>query len=284
MSSSKETLLGQSAVGIKREFLDSPESIIGSPFKIPSILGQGSGRGFTFDGLHLPIDWEKAIPTLKQIDWEGFYTFFAEQCKQDDLKPGKISVDSKTGIMTGISIKSRPEASIKISNHFIDRQAGIYEAENVNDINIAIRLQRTASAFLANVNRLIGLDNTYSYIDGQGKNYYSANLSIPKHILETDQSITNDYYKMSFKMRASNIAGRFGLTIRDIEFDNRGIPVYFGVNEGSACEYYLDPNNKQDGRYSGHNIDTPYQAAVLHGIGASFINDMVRRSSQDGRV
>ncbi len=286
MSSPKERNQGNLSSGIKSESLDSPESIIGSPFKIPSIVGRGSGRGFTFDGLHLPIGWEKAIPDLKQIDWEGFYSFFVAECEREDLKPGKISVDRKTGIMTGITIKNRPEASIKMANDF-DMKDGIYKAENVNDIHTAIRFQRTSVAFLSRVNQLIGLKDNYSYIDGRPGQYYSMNLFIPKDILKgilkMEGSVTNDYYRERFKMRASNIAGRFGLTANDIHFNSQGIPDSFGIEEGNGCNYYLDPDGR-DGTYHGHNIDTPYQAAVLHGIASSFINDMIRRSRQNSGV
>lgn len=86
----------------------------------------------------------------------------------------------------------------------------------------------------------------------------------------------NTYWQERFEVEASNIAGRFGLTLGPVGFDDRGILRSFSIREGNACGYDLD----SDDQYRGHNVNTPYQAAALHGIGASFINYLLRR--EDG--
>lgn len=263
MSVSKDRYQGNLLWGLTKEPLDSPESVIGSPSRIPSIVGQGAGRGFTFDGLRLPIDWKNSL-ALKQFKWEPFYYRFARRCEADNLAPGEINVDPKTRLMTRIKIKNQPEASVKLSDDSLGRQNGVYKAENVNDIQSAIVLQATAAEFL----QRIGLGN-YPYIEGMnGRHYYSSNLSIPQSILATNKPITDEYRK-EFKKRARNIATTFGVEFQDIEFNEQGILTFVKI-EGDACNYSYD---KEINRYSRHNVGTARQAVTLHGIIASFIND-----------
>ncbi|KKM73002.1 hypothetical protein LCGC14_1414810 [marine sediment metagenome] len=41
-----------------------PNECWGKSFRIPTVVGHGSGRGFGFDNLSLPRRWEEALPTM----------------------------------------------------------------------------------------------------------------------------------------------------------------------------------------------------------------------------
>lgn len=262
-----------------KEAAINPDNIWGKEFRVPAIVGEGSGKGFRFSGLHIPKDWDSIAENIKCLSPNNFKLFFEERCESFQLKPGSIKFDHKTGLLKSISVKTEPVSSLKLDFKFVNRSDGIYQAENVKDLKTAIVLQRVAGAWLANLwNELDpNLSQYYALIDGRPGIYYSTALGLPKEFLnDDDEPLTNTYFQDRFYFDASNIAGRFGLTLRTMKFNPKGIPVSFDINEGNACGYYMYPSCS-DNRYHGHNIDTPEQVAVLHGIGASFINHLLRR-------
>ena len=112
---------------------------------------------------------------------------------------------------------------------------------------------------------------------GSGRGFGFDNLNLPRRWEEVE---FNAYYRSSFEHLAHNIAGRFGLTLRPIRWDEKtGILLDVTVNEGNACSIYLEHNSvfANDGRYVGHNIDTLTQAHCLFSIVARFINEVLDR-------
>ncbi len=112
---------------------------------------------------------------------------------------------------------------------------------------------------------------------GAGHGYGFDNLNLPRRWEEIEY---NDYFRSSFEHYAHNIAGRFGLTIQSIFWDEKtGILKCVSVQEGNGCCIYLETDSPyaNDGRYAGHNIDTLTQAHVLFSIVARFINEMLDR-------
>lgn len=251
----------------------SSEIIWGREFRVPAIVGKGSGAGFDFSDLHLPRGWEEVIPKFKAINCERVRALFEQDCQERDLTPGEIEFDSATGILREITIRTIPVSRLYLVDSFPKLQDGVYQGENVDNLQVAIILQR----FAVNILNIVWPDKLYPYIEGgeRGCGYCSRNLKIPEEFLKTETLLTDSYYQRNFEVQASNIAGRFGLTLRTISFDKRGFLDRFEVKEGNACGYYLE---RGGGDYYGHNVDTPHQVAVLHGIGATFINDLLWRN------
>jgi len=113
---------------------------------------------------------------------------------------------------------------------------------------------------------------------GSGRGFGFANLALPRRWEEVVP--TNDYFRKSFEGLAHNIAGRFGLTIRTINWDEKtGILTNIDINEGNACAIYLETDSiySRDGSYHGHNVDTLTQAHVLFSIVSAFINEILDR-------
>lgn len=263
---------------MERDRIVDFNDIWGGEFRIPTIVGEGSGKGFNFSNLHLPRGWEEVVPKL-QVNTNILQNLLDMYCQMFNLPLGKIEFYSKNQILKGISIESKPVSRLKLDTEFPYNNQGRYQGENVRDLNTAIVLQRLAVGWLGGLWDEIDPDlrGYYSYIDGEpGRGFYSHNLDIPKEYLTADEPVTNSHFQWGFCLQASNIAGRFGLTLGKINFDKRGIPTSFDVEEGNACGYDLG-FGINNGQYLGHNVDNPRQAAVLHGIGASFINHLYER-------
>lgn len=253
--------------------------IWGKEFRIPSIVGEGSGAGFNFSNLHLPRGWEEVVPK-SEVSPEKLQKLLDRYCQMFHLPAGKIEFYPENSVLKGISIKTKPISRLELDTEFPYNQEGRYQGKNIKDLKVAIVLERLAVGWLGMLWDEVdqGLSRShYSYIDGEpGRGFWSHNLAIPKEYLETKEPVTNNYYQRSFLLNASNIAGRFGLTLREIHFDNRGIPTSFDIREGNACGYDLG-FGMNNGQYVGHNVDRADQAAVLHGIGAFFINHLLEK-------
>jgi hypothetical protein len=255
----------------EKEGLISPELVWGSEFRAPSIIGLGSGCGFKFDGLHLPREWEKSLPELKKISNDGFKELLDFDCKENGLIPGKMIFDEETGILKEVTVqtKTNRESKVYLATTYPDSERGIYKEENVTNLSVAAVLQKTICSFLffTNPKQII-----YPHIDRGVSGWFSESLKVPREFLDSEKPLTNSYFQRQFEIDASNIAGRFGFTLKNMNFNDRGILNFYGVNEGNACDYQID----NIGQYCGHNIDSVWQAAVLHGIGARFINKLLR--------
>lgn len=258
----------------EREVSINPEAIEGREFRVPAIVGLGSGRGFKLGGLHLPIGWEKSIPRLKkEIDPKGFQTYLDKDCERKGFKSGVVKFDNATGVLTEVSIQTDPPVKLNLSASSPERENGLYTGSEVGNLNAAIILQKIAVGFLDKIDPEV----SYPYIDGEGLSYGSFGLSIPKEFLETKEQLRNDYEQNRFEIGASNIAGTFGMDLDRIDFDKRGIPTMIKLQQGNACYYNF---NETLGRYCGHNVDSAWQAVVLHGVAASFINGLLQKKGQ----
>ena len=259
-------------MGERKESLINPEEIWGSEVRVPIIVGQGSGLGFEFKNLSLPTNWEVAIPKLKELDHSIFAGFFSDHCQERGYEAGDMKYDPSTGILTQITVNTQPVSSLRLSEFSFEREKGIYVAENVNDIKVAIILQSIAARFLNYVAMDSQIEDRYPYLDGNQEGYYPLNLSIPDKFINAQEPLTNSYYQRHFEIEASNIAGRFGLTLGSITFDDRGVLSHVDITVGS-CGYDLNRGRE----YLPHNVDSPYQGAALQGITASFINFLLEK-------
>jgi hypothetical protein len=263
--------------GIIIEELDTPEMIVGGSFRVPSIIGEGSGRGFKLDGLQLPFEWDTAAVGYSEKDGEFRYELFNADCERNGLQAGKMVLDRNTGLLMQLMVHaSDSEASVGINSNW-DLERGNYSSSRIYDIQSAILLQRQIALYLSGIASKAGIEQDYPYIDGGNGVFYSQSLAIPQFVLEADALVMGDYGQQRFREQASNIAGRFGLSLKHVAFDDRGIPQFYQIAEGSACQYYLD-RRANDGVYLPHNVDTAYQAGALHTIGAAFINSTLADS------
>jgi hypothetical protein len=255
-----------------------PNEVQGRTFRVPSIIGLGSGDGFDFAGIHLPLNWQEAIPDIQTRNTDRLSEWFRGYCESQKLSAGPIRFDEKTGVITQISIRNQPNSHLYLAADWMDRRDGVYKGENVRDLRSAIVLQRFGVIGLMPIWEQVGWGEYFCYMDGEPGRYYSQNLKLPEGTLEAKgkDSVTNQHFQKNFALRASNIAGRFGLTLRHAEFDKRGVLQHYQVNEGDACTQFLEPDSNS-GEYRGHNIDNAVQIATLHGIGAAYINFLWRQ-------
>jgi hypothetical protein len=258
----------------ERENSVNPEKIWGSEFRVPAIIGSGTGLGFKLDGLHLPIGWEKGIPRLKESSLGGLQKMFDLDCKEANLNPGKLIFDKDTNVLTEITIPTdlaHPARLYLEPSVFPRGERGAYTSENVDNLMEAIALQATACRFLRRIDPELEL--LYAYIErGGGGGYHSVDLRIPEKILQKKELMTDKFNQERFEIEASNIAGRFGFDPVLIRFDEKGLLTSVTLREGGARYYHFSPDWKN---YYPHNIDSAWQAAVLHGVCAAFINSQL---------
>lgn len=250
----------------------NPEEVWGSKFRIPTVIGQGSGQGFEFDGLHLPRGWEAAIPELKTISRKTFKEFFRVYCQEMGYSAGKVNFDPSTGVLVKLTVKTDPVSELSLVESFVEKEKGIYRAHHLRDAGAAIVLQKTISVFLNQVARGADMAQPYPFIEGSREaGYFPVDLKIPEEFLEVEKPLTDDHFQEILRMRASNIAGRFGQTLKWIQFDERGIPIEFQLSERNRCYYGIN----RLGEYYAHNVDTASQALALQGMTAPFINQLL---------
>jgi len=144
--------------GIPHDTLNSPENITGHQFRVPSIIGHGRGGEYTFDGMHLPIQWQDNIPDLQRIRLDKLFHLYSDSL---NLLPGKLEIDRTTGLVTIISVINPQEEATVI----LDRRSGIYVPQGITDIKSAIALQATLAALLSVAGIAQGLDLSYAYIE-----------------------------------------------------------------------------------------------------------------------
>lgn len=255
----------------------SPEVVWGKEFRMPSIIGRGTGRDFGFDGLCLPKGWETTTDQYKsQGYWRRFYRLLEFTCETHHLIPGDLQVDSTTGVLTRMSVyNGRSEQAVSLAHMRHAREEGRYEAENVTDAKSAIALQAGVARFLTSMGDALDHEQEYAYIDkGEKGGYFSIGLTLPEAVhARSYELVTHSGYQADFALRASNIAGRFGTVIKQLQYNDRGVLNFVGLREGSACHYMLE-RSAGGIMYVPHNVDTPEQALTLHGVIAQFINDV----------
>lgn len=262
----------------------SPEEVVGRVFRVPAIVGEGTGGCFNIDNLHLPRGWDRVVSQIG-MDPLKVQQIFANYCSRQSLPRGEVLLNARTKVPLVVRIQTRPVSYLRL-DRFLNREGGVYKMEDVQDARVAIALQAMATRLLSPF--WVGTA-MYKYgppcVDGAyGVSYHSRDLRIPDCVYNQEGVQTNEYYRYSFLLRANNIAGRFGVSVShsQIAFDERGFLSHVAVVPGSACSYTLDASGTPDCQaYTGHNVDSPRQVLALHGIVAEHINDLLRRQDHE---
>lgn len=269
MKESEPRLEQQSGL-IKIEKSISPERVWGEKFKIPLIVGEGSGLGFKIENLHLPRNWEEKVSELKTVEYEAYYDFFKRECEEFKLKPGIMKYDSK-GILRELTINTNPISKLYLDLNFPKEEEGGYKSESINNPLVGIVMQKTVTKIL---NLLLGEEKGthkgYPYIDGHWGGFGPIDLIMPEKFLKSKKDL---YSQEAFTIEASNILGRFGFTLGSISYNKEnGLLTCIRLREGDACDLSLE----KDGKFSPHNIDSSYQAVALFGVAATYINNLLK--------
>lgn len=258
----------------------NPDSFWGGKQRIIEVIGEGSGAGFSLKHANLPMDWEKSLDRVREIQIERFSKYIISSCAMYGYKTDEICFDSNN-ILKKLVIADNPGEVSTLSLGGDFRQVGKaeYSTRNLSKIGAAVLLQSVLSHYLS-----IGWSNEnfrYGYIgkrDDYIGAYYPRELEIPKSV-DLSQQVTNEYFQEGFKLRANNIAGRFGLDLNNIEFNEKGVLTSVEVNGTNGCYYNL--RSETSHRYICHNVDTANQAAALHGITASYINFLIDNNERN---
>jgi|GEM_PF-1670149 len=271
---------------IIQDQLVNPETVYGYTQRIVEIVGS-CGRDYELKGINLPPEWHESVDFLAELDPNGFVEMNSSVCKKWGFSLEKIIFDKNMILTEAVIRKSADNAAARIylaNMYSVDREDGKYITEGLNDIAPVMIFQEIMSRYFFFV--MYGQDRDrkfdYGYIDGEYGTthdiggFYPRNLKIPQKIFELDQQITNLDYQKKFESRASNIAGRFGLDLNGIEFNNNGVLSRVSVDRDVA-KYALDSKSLHGNEYYANNVDNAYQAAALHTIVAAHINYLLEK-------
>lgn len=248
----------------------SPENIESHDFRVPSIKWR-SGE-YELYGMGLPHNWEDKIDKIKSL-------YFGHVGKQFEEKTGtecELIQDTKTGLIRELSIISQGKKSRVFLETMMPRN-GFYLFDKINDLWLATECLGLFSRYLS---AATDFQVKYPYILSNGRGGCgSQDLEVPGQFMANAEKITHEKYQEYFFLKASNIAGQFGVELENekLRFDDRGI-LNFAQVSGDRCTYDLDYSTR---RYYPHNVDSVFQAGALHGIVAEFINDLLRRESNE---
>ena len=247
----------------------NPEVVWGNVYRIPTITSSGGGSGFSLSEAFLPLEWETKINNLEYSP-ERFTNFYQEIAKDMGIKePLNIYFDSQK-ILREMSFgnESPHQPKLEFAKEFFRVEKGAYLFNNVNNIKHGIIFHNAISRFFSYIDK----ENNYPYIE-KDTGYYPVNLKIPKILLGKEGY--TEYTQKKFLLKASNIAGRFGLdeiNEEDIRYDKNGFIRYIEVHPGeNGC--YFSTTNSVDGSFGCHNVDTARQALALFSIIISQYND-----------
>lgn len=254
----------------REELVVNPETIRGYVFRVPSLVGLGTGRGFDVANIHLPIGWQKALPQLQALNPEDLQQTLQRICEIQKVPEGSIDFDQQSGLLKTVTIGTNPASSLSLFNPYSARLSSEYSAYSITDINVAVALQEfVISEYLATIGKTLGSDQYYGFIRGRGP----RNLRIPKNIWASKKPVLNKHQIENVQDMAHNIAGRFGENIEDLNFNERGVLEHVRVNPEAS--YHLDKFYGTPDTYGPHNVADLYQAAALQGIVAHFINKAI---------
>lgn len=279
-----EKELDSNIINISKENID-PRIVWGSKKRIIEIIGQGSGRGFELKNANLPERWEDSIDRSRQIDLGRLALNNSEICEKWGYNLEAIDFD-QNGVLRTMSIKNcdgKDVSTLELSSsgHQRETEKGIYVTNNIDSIEAAIVTQEILSRYLG---FLSDDDFKYGYIGSSssvvmGGGFGPVGLEIPKDIFRRDEEITGEGYQTHLYEQAINIAGRFGIQLEGVDFDDRGALRSVSV-EGDRVYYGLGDSGRRSNKYESHNVDNAYQAAVLHGIVALYINFLLDKEQR----
>ncbi|MFA4827455.1 MAG: hypothetical protein WC596_04390 [Candidatus Shapirobacteria bacterium] len=248
-----------------------PTEIEGWDFSVPPIRWTGDHYGF--ENLRLPNDWQKASPrlTAKPQDWGNYLENLCQERKFD----WNLQIDGETGLVTEIKLRNlRQESRVYLDTGF--GHSGVYRGERfdstqmVNDLHMAVIYQKFLARYLSFIS---GDKPLYPYIDKCSNQYCSRDLALPPKVVRFPTSYDYGRYQQGFDRKACQISGQFGLRqLPRVCFDENGLLTNIQIDNSKACDYNLDHSSRE---YYPHNVDNACEAAALHGIAATFINDLI---------
>lgn len=249
-------------------------------YRIPYVWGEGSGFGFSIQHVNLPLAWREQADKVKQLSQEvDFLDCF---CKySQDTQAGIVStiMDSKTGLLVLVAVNGpHGYSALKLAqNDAYKASIGQYVAENINNLEVALVLQKSAAIYLTEVHKVLGTDIDVPYIDKHRNQYNTQNLLFPRKMVEREGIVLSDYGQKLFTQRAHNIAGRFGVDIKDLKYTENGfLEMVTILNGGKATYFSLSPYFYDNYTYNAHNVDNAREVCTLHAIVASFLNDRLK--------
>lgn len=257
----------------------NPDDFWGSKQRVIEIIGEGSGAGFSLKHANLPLDWEKSLNRVREIKIEAYVKYIIDSCVAYKYKANEIGFDNNILKKLIIADDSGDESRLLLGGDFRQIERAEYTTSNLRKIGTAVLFQSVLSHYLS-----VGWSDEnfrYGYIgkrDDYIGAYYPRELEIPKSV-DLSQQVTNEYFQEGFKLRANNIAGRFGLDLNNIEFNEKGVLTSVEVNGTNGCYYNL--RSETSHRYICHNVETANQAAALHGITASYINFLIDNNERN---
>lgn len=253
----------------------NPEIVWGSEQRVTEIVGLGSGRGFELKGINLPKDWDQSIENLRRINLDNFKKYSAEICNKWNFSLEQVVFDPNK-VLKEVKIKNTKnniESRIFLPDYGVDAKNGIYLSENLNTIEPVMIFQELMADYL---DFGWGDEFDYGYVaynekSSHGGNFGPIDLEIPSQFFNSGKNLTHEGFQKDFAIEASNITGRFGINLKEIKFNDRDLLTVVGVTGNRTC-YFLENGGRGTNKFESHNVDTPYQAAALHTIVASYVN------------
>lgn len=268
---------------VTQEQAVNPDEFWGDKQRVVEIIGEGSGNGFSIKNANLPMNWEESLDNVKKIGIDRYTQSISEECNLLGYGLKEVIFDTNN-ILTKLVIAKKDgfESNLELGGDFRECEKAEYTTRNLSKIGAAVLMQSLISEYLS-----FGWGDEnfrYGHIGYSGDDigsYYPVDLAIPE-IINLDEKITNEYYQEVFKNNANNIAGRFGINLRNIDFTKNGLLQYVEVDGVNGCFYNLEDTytGRPNRRYYCHNVDSASQASALHGIVASYINFLLDKNSR----
>jgi len=259
-----------------KDTLATPELITDHSYRISSIIRPGGEGHYDFKDLALPEGWQEVGEGISAIDWERQRKIFEIVCAKNYALPGDLIVEPSTGLLKEVRVEVDKKYGGGQATVALNRD-GEYRASKMSNARMFAPLMGTVASFLNKVQYLRNDERQIMSIAHGNQGYYSTNLLIPDTCLKSEGPVTTPEYQAEFKKKAQEIGVKLGDKVKWAHFDEQGIlnNVSLSWGFGGACSYELDRRGFGKSAYSPHNVDGARQAAVLHSVVASFINDML---------
>lgn len=251
----------------------NPDDINGYDFKVPLIVWRGDHYGL--EELGLPNEWQQAIPRLTTTNHPPNWGNLLDTLCQDRNFDWGLQIHENTGLITEARIdnhhrKTRVSLNTDFVRNSVYTEEIIDETKMIDDLRVAIIYLKFFAHYLGFISDYKQL---YPYIDGRPGYYGSEDLTLPPNVTSSPKTIAHELWQQRFDKEASNIAGQFGRKVPRVCFDENGLLVNIQIDGSKACDYNLDHSSPR--KYYPHNVDHPWEAAALHGIAATFINELI---------
>lgn len=249
-----------------REIEVDPEDIEGHDYRVPLIDWRGYGYGLY--GLYLPYDWQDEISRLKELDENYLSTATSIKFDESNIFDYRLKVDDSLGLITELQVLRAGEgqSAVRLDTSFA--RSGMYIGEDIRNLDTAIKYLEIMSKYLG----IVSEDKlTYPYIvSGGHDNCYSENLVVPEKLRNVKNQVPSD-----FVLKAHRITGQFGTNLRHVSFNEEGLISEVSI-DSNECKYILESKAYS---YYSHNVDNSFQAATLHSIVGTSINELLKKDS-----